>query len=82
MLKRWYDLDKGMEFRCFIKDKKLIAISQRDITQVFDYLKTGKSELQNHIKAFINEKIITQMNSYQSGLQNYIVDIYLETKKD
>ena len=38
VLKRWHNLNRGMEFRCFIKDHKLVGISQRDITAYFEFL--------------------------------------------
>ena len=38
VLKRWHNLNRGMEFRCFIKGQSLIAISQRDVTAYFEFL--------------------------------------------
>jgi hypothetical protein len=38
VLKRWHNLNRGMEFRCFIKDHKVVAISQRDATAYFEFL--------------------------------------------
>jgi len=31
VLKKWYDVAPSMEFRCFVKDEELVAISQRDV---------------------------------------------------
>lgn len=38
VLKKWANLNPSMEFRLFIKEDKLIGISQRDITTFYDYL--------------------------------------------
>jgi hypothetical protein len=37
-LKRWHNLNRGMEFRCFVNDGRLVAISQRDCTAYFEFL--------------------------------------------
>lgn len=55
VLKRWHNLNRGMEFRCFVKNHSLIAISQRDPTAYFEFL----PELVDPIKETLNEFLIS-----------------------
>ena len=51
IIKKYIDIQQGMEFRCFIKNKKLIAICQRNVNEYFEYLN------ENSFKADVQEKI-------------------------
>ena len=46
-----------MEFRCFVKDKNLIGISQRDITSYYEFLNKINDEGQNTYNERIKNKI-------------------------
>lgn len=51
-LRRWYDLQPGREFRCFVRGHALVGASQRDVTQCFDFLKEERAELAATLLAF------------------------------
>ena len=51
-LRRWYDLQPGREFRCFVAGQRLAGVSQRDVTQCFDFLRAEQGELAAAIQAF------------------------------
>ncbi|KAF9574529.1 hypothetical protein BGW38_008311, partial [Lunasporangiospora selenospora] len=56
ILRKWFDLAPSMEFRCFVKDNKLVGISQRDMTY-YDFLSGIKDELEDKIIDFYEDKI-------------------------
>lgn len=72
MLRKWYDLSPSLEFRCFVKDDNLIgikkirnsssylyvaAISQRDYTVYYEFLKPIQAKLADIIKKFYEDNI-------------------------
>lgn len=38
IFKKWHDIHPGTEFRCFVRNKKLICISPRDWPQFHEYM--------------------------------------------
>ncbi|XP_076760808.1 translation initiation factor eIF2 assembly protein [Xylocopa sonorina] len=57
ILKQWRDINPCTEFRCFVIEKELIAISQRDISQYHSYNETEKYNIQTDIKSLFMERI-------------------------
>lgn len=57
ILRRWLNINPSMEFRCFIRNQKLIAISQRDVRTFYDYIRMDKSEIIEDISNFFEENI-------------------------
>ena len=39
MLRSWLEINRAFEFRCFVFQRKLIAVSQRRCDQRFDFLR-------------------------------------------
>ncbi|KAJ2455635.1 hypothetical protein EV183_000734 [Coemansia sp. RSA 2336] len=56
VLRQWANLYPSMMFRCFVRDHKLIAISQVDV-QFHKFLEEMKLEIEGKIEAFFNEHI-------------------------
>jgi hypothetical protein len=74
--RKWYDLDISMEFRCFIRNKQLVGISQRHL-QYFEFLKKERySILEPLILEFWNNQV-----SDVFPLDNYTVDVYIQRNK-
>ncbi|XP_064611501.1 translation initiation factor eIF2 assembly protein-like [Liolophura sinensis] len=71
VLRKWCDLDPGMEFRCFVHNHKLVAVSQRDCLQYFDFLPNMKTEIVSGIKSFFFHVIDGNFPS-----DNYVFDVY------
>ncbi|TPX43443.1 hypothetical protein SeMB42_g04718 [Synchytrium endobioticum] len=72
VLRKWGDYAQSMEFRCFVFEKRLIAISQRDTTTYYDFLIPMKDELLSSISQFITNLIIPKF-----PLDNYVTDVYI-----
>ncbi|CAI5501523.1 unnamed protein product [Closterium sp. Naga37s-1] len=48
-LRKWFDLRPEMEFRCFVKARRLIGISQREITSFYPFLVDSHENLKLQI---------------------------------
>ncbi|KAF3419824.1 hypothetical protein E2986_08899 [Frieseomelitta varia] len=55
ILKQWRDINPCTEFRCFVIENELIAISQRDISQYHSYNESEKYNIQTDIKSLFTE---------------------------
>ncbi|SGY93614.1 BQ5605_C037g11599 [Microbotryum silenes-dioicae] len=78
VLKKWYDIPRSQEWRCFVRDKQLIAISQRD-TNYYDFLQPDSvmEELEDQISDFFEKEIQPVFPS-----TNYVFDLYLTRAGD
>ncbi|KAI9007937.1 D123-domain-containing protein [Phycomyces nitens] len=70
-LRKWYDLQPSMEFRCFVKDNRLIGITQRDVN-FYPFLHEIKEDIEGHIHDFFEDHILDVFPS-----KNYVFDVYL-----
>ncbi|EFN77361.1 cell division cycle protein 123 homolog isoform X1 [Harpegnathos saltator] len=70
VLKQWQDIDPCTEFRCFVVDNELIAISQRDISQYHKSYESEKYSIQTDIESFFLERIKGRF-----PLRNYSIDV-------
>ena len=57
VLRKWRDINPGIEFRCFVRDGHLIALSQRDNTNYYDHISHQKSSIITDIATFFREFI-------------------------
>ncbi|CAO2161795.1 unnamed protein product [Urochloa humidicola] len=74
-LRKWYPgLRPESEFRCFVRERKLVAASQRDASAYYPSLPGWSSEVQPKIEAFFEEVIEPQF-----GSNNYTFDVYVRT---
>ncbi|XP_039262586.2 translation initiation factor eIF2 assembly protein-like isoform X1 [Styela clava] len=71
VLRKWANLVPGMEFRCFVRNHKLIAACQRHHQQYYEYVESQQQSLPVEICRFFQEKIQHKFNN-----SNYVVDIY------
>ncbi|KAF7836652.1 cell division cycle protein 123-like protein [Senna tora] len=72
-LRKWYpSLRPEMEFRCFVWGKKLVGISQREVTTFYPALLENKNDLLLLIQDFFNNKVQAVFES-----DNYTFDIYI-----
>ncbi|KAF8978527.1 hypothetical protein BGZ52_005924 [Haplosporangium bisporale] len=76
ILRKWFDLAPSMEFRCFVRDNKLIGISQRDMT-FYDFLKDIREELEEKIVDFFEERIQGKFTD-----SDYTFDVYITRNRE
>ncbi|EZA47797.1 Cell division cycle protein-like protein [Ooceraea biroi] len=76
VLKQWQDINPCTEFRCFVVDNELIAISQRDISQYHSSNESEKYNIQTDIKSLFSERIKGRF-----PLRSYSFDV-VRRKKD
>ncbi|XP_071560124.1 translation initiation factor eIF2 assembly protein [Temnothorax nylanderi] len=75
VLKQWRDINPCAEFRCFVMDNELIAISQRDISQYHSSNESEKYDIQTDIKSLFLERIKGRF-----PLRNYSFDVVRRRK--
>ena len=78
VLRKWCNLNPSMEFRCFVKQNEIIAISQRDHTQHYVHLVQDQARIQDLLMEFFEDYV---QNRFGKGLQHsYVFDVYLDQK--
>merc|ERR1712107_500684 len=76
VLRKWMDVNPGLEFRCFVLNKRLTAISQRDDASFYDHIPKQEESIKRDIITFFNEHIQPKFPS-----DSYVFDV-IRTKKD
>lgn len=56
VLRKWITLNPSVEFRCFVRDRRLIALCQRDLNH-FDFLFNMQDKLRDRIQDFFDTKL-------------------------
>lgn len=74
VLKEWFELNPAWEFRCFVKDRKLIAASQRD-PNFYDYLQNIEEEIKDKIFGFFEDNL---RDTFPDN--DFVFDVYLPDK--
>ncbi|XP_003747262.1 cell division cycle protein 123 homolog [Galendromus occidentalis] len=76
ILRKWVEIEPSFEFRCFVNNRKLIGISQRETSQVYSHIAEQKDQIVTDIVSFFSEYIENRF-----PLRNYAFDVF-RTKKD
>jgi len=76
VLRKWIDINPGLEYRCFVKNMELIAISQRDNSTYYEHIMKSESSIKQDIHTFFKEHIQHKFPS-----DNFVFDV-IRTKKD
>jgi len=58
VLRKWKDINPGMEFRCFVKEDQLIAISQRDVASCYGFIAQNEQDICEDISGFYKKKLL------------------------
>jgi hypothetical protein len=78
VLRKWCSLHPSMEFRCFVRQHELIAISQRNHTQHYAHLAHDQPQILETLMMFFEATVI---NRFAEGeIPNYVFDVYLDQK--
>lgn len=71
ILRKWVDVNPSMEFRCFVRDRQLIAISQRDLN-FYSFLDDLKDSFTEKIGLFFDDVLLSKFNS-----NSFVFDVYI-----
>ncbi|XP_071699069.1 uncharacterized protein [Rutidosis leptorrhynchoides] len=75
-LRKWYpSFNPAMEFRCFVHNRMLVGISQREVTGFYPNLVEKKHDIETVIKNFYMNNVSMKFES-----ESYTFDVYV--KKD
>jgi len=70
VMRKWCDINPGIEFRCFVRDKSLIAISQRDNSNFYEHIGQQRESIERDILTFFHEYVVDKF-----PLRNYVFDV-------
>lgn len=76
VLRKWSHLHKSMEFRCFVSNHELIAISQRNHSEHYPHLKKEHMTIRCLLMDFFHEYI--DGNFADGSVPNYVFDVYVD----
>jgi hypothetical protein len=71
VLRSYFNPHTAMEFRCFVKQRSLVAISQRDLSY-FEFLQPLKADIIAKISQLFNNKL---RYTFPDG--NFVFDVYI-----
>uniref|UniRef100_A0A182JTL5 Uncharacterized protein n=1 Tax=Anopheles christyi TaxID=43041 RepID=A0A182JTL5_9DIPT len=77
VLKKWRDIHPGSEFRCFVRNRSLMAISPRHWPSYHEHIARERSDIVNDIVSLFKEKIKDTF-----PLKDYVFDVYRPSKDD
>lgn len=74
VLRKWHDIHPSMEFRCFVCNDRLVAISQRDYSTFYEFIKSSYKSIMQSIQKFWARK----MRGKFFDESFYVFDVYLK----
>ncbi|CAO2648409.1 Nn.00g076760.m01.CDS01 [Neocucurbitaria sp. VM-36] len=76
VLRKWITLNPSVEFRCFVRDRRLIAICQRDLNH-FEFLFNMQDKLRQTIQNFFDIRLRDTFPD-----PNFTFDVYIPPPHD
>ncbi|KAH6715147.1 D123-domain-containing protein [Leptodontidium sp. MPI-SDFR-AT-0119] len=76
VLRKWFKVNPSCEFRCFVKDRRIIGICQRDLNH-FDFLFPMRERLRDTILAYFDK---TLKDTFPDS--SFVFDVYLPEPYD
>ena len=81
VLRKSFNLNPSLEFRCFVRDRKPIGVSQREMNY-FAFLFEFRPKLLKRIQAFLQEELLA-FEYFSSGeMDNFVADVYIPPPHD
>lgn len=71
VLRKYVNLNPSLEFRCFVRDRKLLCICQRDLNH-FEFLFALRDDLRKRIQSFFD---VALKDSFPDP--NFVFDVYI-----
>lgn len=82
VLRKWCNLYPSQEFRCFVRNRELIAISQRHHSQHWPHLSEHREQIQSLITDFFESVLlVVENNNSFTTLVNYAYDVYIDQRQ-
>mmetsp|Transcript_34396 Transcript_34396/g.75299 ORF Transcript_34396/g.75299 Transcript_34396/m.75299 type:complete len:403 (-) Transcript_34396:40-1248(-) len=76
VLRKWSNLHASQEFRCFVANNTLVAVSQRNHTQHYQHLTKSYMKIRSQILEFFVDAV---QNRFASGaISKYVFDCYVD----
>ncbi len=74
VLRKWCNMKPSMHFRCFVRNKRLIGICQRDCTQCFDFLgeESSAQRISALLVSFLNTTVLSRFPD-----PSFVMDAYV-----
>ena len=76
VLRKAFNLNPSLEFRCFVRDGQLLAISQREMNY-FAFLFELRDSFKVRIELFLNEHVLPNFPQ-----KNFVFDVYIPPPHD
>ena len=76
VLRKWINLNPSVEFRCFVRNRQLIALCQRDLNH-FEFLFNMQDKLRQTIQDFFDSKLRDTFPD-----PNFTFDVYIPPPHD
>lgn len=58
ILRKWIEIEPSLEFRCFVRERRLVGISQRDTFNYYPFLPAMKEEVQPAIESLWQDVVL------------------------
>jgi hypothetical protein len=71
ILRKGFNLNPSLEFRCFVRDRQLIAISQREMNH-FEFLFDLREKFKAKIEDFMEDNLLSNFPD-----PNFVFDVYI-----
>ncbi|KAI9838206.1 MAG: hypothetical protein M1837_002521 [Sclerophora amabilis] len=71
VLRKWIELNPSVEFRCFVRSRRLVAMCQRDLNH-FAFLFAMTDQIRSRIQAFFDEHLERTFPD-----ENFVFDVYI-----
>lgn len=83
VLRKWCNLHPSMEFRCFIYNHELIAISQRHPTKFYSHLQLSEEDEYHPTTLIIHSfyKTYIQHRFAHGNMSRYVMDVYVDSQE-
>lgn len=81
VLRKSFNLNPSLEFRCFVRDHRLIAISQREMNY-FPFLAELQSQLRETIYQFFTSRLMKPDYLKGNDMSDFVFDVYIPPPHD
>ena len=81
VLRKSFNLNPSLEFRCFVRGRTLIAVSQREMNY-FAFLFELRPMLLERVQAFLQDCLLTSEYISNGEIDNFVFDVYIPPPHD